>query len=240
MRVLPFGDQGSTTICGGNIYEIKNRSTLNGDRTMEKLVKFVCVQAFATEQEALLAQAELQMEGISAVLESSSAATTFSYVGSAMGGVRLMVDATDQKRAENVLEQIGNRPKEGPWYCQRCRETLDSSFDCCWSCGGERAEVQGTLPEEYNHQANAKASSEQADGIASDLSTRAWRAAVIGLVTLPGILHFYSLLLVFNAMSHAAQWTPTQIRRLSGAFVIDIAAITTCAILFRHFALTSH
>lgn len=202
---------------------------------MEKSVKFVCIQAFATEQEATLAQAELQSEGISAVLESSSAATTFSYVGSAMGGVRLMVDVADQQQAEELLEKFGNRPKEGPWYCQRCRETMDSSFECCWSCGGERSDVQGPVPEEYSQQATTKTSAEQADGIASDLSTRAWRAAVIGLVTLPVVLHFYSLVLIFNAMSHPANWTPTQIRRLCGAFIIDVVAITTLALLFRQF-----
>lgn len=203
---------------------------------MDKLVKFVCVQAFATEQEATLAQVELQMEGINAVLESSSAATTFSYVGSAMGGVRLMVDQDDQTRAQAILKGLESRPKSGPWYCSRCRETMDSSFDCCWSCGGERSEVEGQLPATSAGELTSGQTTEQADGIASDLSTRAWRAAVIGLVALPVVLHIYSLALVFRAMSHGAQWKPVQIRRLMGAFIIDVVAITSCVLLLRHFA----
>ena len=32
------------------------------------------------------------------------------------------------------------RPSAWPWTCARCRESNESAFDACWSCGTPRGE----------------------------------------------------------------------------------------------------
>ncbi|MFO0939740.1 MAG: hypothetical protein U0930_03130 [Pirellulales bacterium] len=213
--------------------------------TSKHAIKFICVQTYLSEQEATLAQSELQLEGIQAVLESSSAATTFS-AGAATGGVRLMVDKTELTEAQAILQKFEAPTNANPWYCEKCQETIEPSFECCWSCGGERSEVEGQTPgaednganstgSAFGPQARDQAAHQIAEDVAADLSARAWRSAIIGLLTLPVLLHAYSLTLVFQAMFHPAPWTKQQMTRLIGALVIDIFAILGSAILLRSF-----
>ena len=61
-----------------------------------------------------------------------------SYIGTAVGGVKLLVDPAQAQRAEELLSEDFTTDDSGPWTCCRCYSEVDSGFDVCWKCGSER------------------------------------------------------------------------------------------------------
>ena len=111
----------------------------------------VAVAMFQSHQEASMAQAALAAEAIDSELAGSVTADTLAYLGSATGGVRLLVKEQDTARAEQILESIGRQRSEPArlpeWRCPACGEDVDGAFDLCWSCGELKPE-DATAPVE--------------------------------------------------------------------------------------------
>ncbi len=89
--------------------------------------------------DAHFAQGLLEAEGLQSFIEGEHANLALSYVGSAVGGVRLLVLDTDRQLALEVLNRAEEKAQGGEeWICGKCRETVDAGFDVCWSCGSDR------------------------------------------------------------------------------------------------------
>lgn len=73
---------------------------------------------------------------IFAVVTNADIYTTFSYIGTAMGGVRVQVAIEDLPRAQALLEADRQALLLAhPWICSQCNEQNEPSFELCWNCG---------------------------------------------------------------------------------------------------------
>src|SRR5262249_5763157 len=71
---------------------------------------------------------------------------------------------------------------------------------------------------------------------AENLALRAWRGALIGLITLPFILHVYSLWLLVKLANHPEEVSPAGMRRVYGALAIDGFVLVGVALIIRSMA----
>lgn len=85
--------------------------------------------------EAEMIRDRLDAAGIQAFVQGSETGRSLSYVGVALGGVRVQVASQDLEAARQILrEDAHQRLTAGDWRCARCEEPNDASFDLCWSC----------------------------------------------------------------------------------------------------------
>ena len=63
---------------------------------------------YPSSMEASLARSHLEAEGIRAELDGEGAANWLSFIGSAIGGVRILVNDNDVHRASEILKSIGS------------------------------------------------------------------------------------------------------------------------------------
>lgn len=100
--------------------------------------KLVTIRNYESPVEAGLAQSRLEDADVPAFVEGSQAATAMSYVGTALGGVKLQVAAADVERAVAVLKTPVKAGPEGDWDCPQCGTRVEHGFEVCWSCGATR------------------------------------------------------------------------------------------------------
>lgn len=105
--------------------------------------ELVSVATFSVTAEAELARQALEAAGIAAVLDGETTASTLSYIGTAIGGVRVLVRQADQESARRVLQSIrhDNSTAAGgsaAWICPNCSVDVSADFDVCWQCGSTR------------------------------------------------------------------------------------------------------
>lgn len=85
------------------------------------------------EAEAL--RTRLDAAGILSVIDGAETQLMLSYVGTALGGVKVKVAPEDYDRAVALLEDDESKAAiAGPWVCDRCREQNDATFELCWQC----------------------------------------------------------------------------------------------------------
>jgi hypothetical protein len=101
----------------------------------------------ASSAEAHVVRGRLEAEGIDVFVSDDVAVGTLSYIGSALGGVKVNVRERDFERARDVLVSIqaetgsdtaNEAPHAAPkssWICASCGERVPWEFDVCWSCG---------------------------------------------------------------------------------------------------------
>jgi hypothetical protein len=110
-----------------------------------ELVKIAaCANAIDAEQ----IRSRLEQHGIAAFLDGANANTALSHVGTALGGVRVLVRMTDAEQAAEIVASArrDSMASPDPWYCGQCEEEIEGGFDICWSCGNARADVGRPLP----------------------------------------------------------------------------------------------
>lgn len=94
--------------------------------------------------EAEMVRDRLEAAGIQAFVQGSETGRSLSYIGVALGGVRVQVAEQDMEAARHVLaEDEHQRATAGDWRCPRCDEPNDASFDLCWSCSLPRSAASG-------------------------------------------------------------------------------------------------
>lgn len=99
--------------------------------------------------EADIVRDRLEAAGIQAFVQGSETGRSLSYIGVALGGVRVQVAARDVEAARRLLsEDARQRATAGDWQCPRCDEPNDASFDLCWSCSLPRGEAAARFPQE--------------------------------------------------------------------------------------------
>ncbi len=194
--------------------------------------RFVVVAKFFNEQDAHIAKADLAAGGVESMVDGANTNAMLSHIGSALGGVRLLVSEADKKRAEEILATYEKQKAQGnstqgqsTWFCGTCREVLDVSFETCWSCGNERSEVEQAMPSDLeNHPdlAEQVVSSEDAPiSRADELAQRAWRASLFGFTILP-FLNFYSIALIFQVCACESELSKSGKRKFYGAILANL------------------
>lgn len=157
---------------------------------MQDAEKLVAVASYGSAHEAGLAQSRLLDAGIPARLDGDLTGTTLWHVGTALGGVKVLVAETDRDRAQDVLaSDAGDTvdPEIPAWTCPACGEINEAGFSVCWSCGAEFEPATAGAPN------GPPPSSESPDqDAAEEHLQRAWRAAVLGLVILPPFVSIYA------------------------------------------------
>ncbi|RCS52632.1 hypothetical protein DTL42_07275 [Bremerella cremea] len=112
--------------------------------------EFKRIASWLNAADAEHAKAVLNWNGIDAFLEGADLKTSLSYIGTALGDVKLVVRTVDAERASKLLQaliQESRDPQTSPWFCGACEEVVDAGFDLCWSCGQERSKVEAPFPE---------------------------------------------------------------------------------------------
>lgn len=171
-------------------------------------------------------QQVLAAKGIEVFVEGVHSSNTFG-MNALMGAIKIKVREEDLPSARQALSELHNNSGTA-WYCGACQETNEPSFDYCWKCGGQRSDVEAEPPtasrggadvdvtdfrSQHPSQANfnpspyAPPQTESTTDLPSEESSeyeelvnRAYRASIIGLVTLPVVLHLYSCLLIISAV----------------------------------------
>ncbi len=106
----------------------------------------VCIQIYASPQEARLDASMLQSHGLTCTVTGDQVSSTLSWFGLAIAKIELWTLPADAEAACRLLEEYSatNRhqedlPWEGKdnseWVCVECGESNAKSFDECWSCG---------------------------------------------------------------------------------------------------------
>lgn len=160
-------------------------------------IDFVTVATYWNAAEAELARAVLEGEGIHACLEGEATARWMWYWANALGGIKVQVPASEAQRAREILQRKppADSKRGAPQRCGECGAEVEPGFDTCWSCGAEIP-----VPEDTSEAAAApsKADDESEDAEemlegADAALVRAFRAAIIGTLFCPGLLHAYSI-----------------------------------------------
>jgi hypothetical protein len=205
------------------------------------------VARFSNPLEARQALIVLSHNGLNAYIEGENANSTLWYVGTAIGGVKLLVEAGDKSRALEILNEPVGRDEamDAPWRCEKCFAEVDAGFDVCWRCDNDRNAdskivADGErLTEDDNQQvgmhvqtAPAKTSANQTDEAEATIE-RAWRAAVLGALILPFLAQVYSLVLLGQAFESAAPVTSRGKRLAIATLVVDVIALVCHSLLIR-------
>ncbi|PQO33107.1 hypothetical protein [Blastopirellula marina] len=112
--------------------------------------EFIKIASWHNAADAEHAKAVLNWNGVDAFLEGADLKTSLSYIGSALGDVKLIVRSEDAERASKLLNSLileARDPQRGPWFCGACEEVIEPGFELCWSCGQPRSEVEAPFPE---------------------------------------------------------------------------------------------
>jgi Putative prokaryotic signal transducing protein len=175
---------------------------------------FVTVATFETPMEAQLARNQLDEEGIDAFLEGAETVVMFTNLGGAMGGVKLQVAAEDARRAQAILGQrlqSPDKPVRDDYGLDR-----EASKTAIRARAFDVDEEEEELPE----------------SAADATARRAWRAAVIGLLVFPPLLHVYSLWQLLQIPAAEDQLSDAGKRRLYAAVALDAIVFGAAALLW--------
>lgn len=211
----------------------------------------VQIASFATAAEAEYTRSYLDGQGVPSFVDGATAGTALSYVGSAIGGIRLLVDDKHLERAKEVLAEL-HQPEDpaDAWFCGKCQEEVEGTFAVCWSCGGEKsrvatderpfepAEVQvpssglsvapsSNNPYEPPPEESVTPPVPETDQQANELMDRAWKAIILGTVFLPFIMQPYGLFLLMQATRVTHDFSPELNRKF---YRILITGILSCAL----------
>jgi hypothetical protein len=107
-------------------------------------VDLVTVAIFETAVKASPARAMLEAAEIHTYLQGEVTGDILSYVGPALGGVKLQVENGDVEHATELLQEHLDEAESDEdanafnvpnWVCPQCSADVDAGFEICWSCG---------------------------------------------------------------------------------------------------------
>jgi hypothetical protein len=168
--------------------------------------ELVTVAMFGSVGEAEVARMTLEADGVKCYLADAETVNMMWFASNAVGGVKLQVAAEDAPRAQRLLAQ--HRPRD------RGRNVDDYGLEKPQRGSPDTGEADEADDEPV-----------QAGVSADVLVSRAWRAAIIGLVLCPPVLHIWSLCLLAQAVTQQAPVSEQYRGKMTGAAVIDVAAL---------------
>jgi hypothetical protein len=160
------------------------------------------IARFASVNEAAVARNALEAAGIPAFLDGAATATWLWHFGTAIGGVRLFVRPGDVEQARAILsgDDVEDASESRP-------EDACSPNDDWGEPEVEDEAASGTLP-----------------------ITRAWRAAIIGILFFPPLLSLYSMwLLIRHRLLFSGRTRPTDWRAVA-AFAVNVVVLALVAL----------
>jgi hypothetical protein len=217
------------------------------------------IASYPTSAEAELACGRLAAAGVPAKLDGAVVADMAWHIGSALGGVKVLVSSDDAEQAHAILQETDTEDETPAWDCPVCGAEVDAGFQVCWSCGAAYPESVGspeadnttadvvTLPERTEVKPcrycaeDIPASSEVCplcgeplQKSAADAKLRdALATALIGIVIFPGILHLYSMYKLYRYFGLC----DAERREASGlawvTLVLDLVALVVLYTIFR-------
>jgi hypothetical protein len=172
------------------------------------------VATFSTPVEAELARNRLAEKGIAAFVVDAETAGMLFALGGALGGVKVQVAESEAARARTVLAARAGRA------------SMSDGDD--YGLEGRRARPR--------HSPATVAEEEEEEPLVSDAdatAARAWRSAVIGLLMLPPLLHFYSAWLLFQLPWTRGTLSTEGKRNVVLAAVLDLFVLAALLLLLR-------
>ncbi len=173
------------------------------------------VATFSTPVEAELARNRLEERGIAAVVVDAETVGMVWHMGGALGGVKVQVAESDAAQARAVLASRAGR----------AALAADSDYGI------------GDRPGRLRHNPAKIDEEEDEEQVAEDSSDaiagRAWRSAVIGLLLLPPLLHFYSAWLLFQLPWAQGRLSPAGRRHVFLAAAVNVLVVFGVILLLR-------
>lgn len=82
----------------------------------------------------------LKDAGIQAFVDGAATGTALSHVGTALGGVKLLVSQKEFPIAKQIYVDRKTKDTDLPqWKCSGCSEINEGNFEFCWNCAKEGA-----------------------------------------------------------------------------------------------------
>jgi hypothetical protein len=217
--------------------------------------QIVTLAMFLDTMAAEMAKLRLEAEGIPVALSGDTSGGLFAGLGGAFGTIHLQVAERDRKRAETILAEMEKDQEEGPGpedstaiTAQKPEDEDEPEAPALDQDDAIQKEVPakataappgevGIAPSLHSRKKH-KDDDEAEYAIASgpeEIASRAWRAAVIGLVLFPPVLHVYSIWLLLRLSSISAYLTPAASRKMYGALLIDMAVLVAVVMAYLTF-----
>lgn len=180
------------------------RSVPEHSEEPERRGKLVCVARYFDAATAHIARSVLDSEGIFACLDAETTNTMLPYVGTAFGGVKLLVEEDQVDKARTLL-------------------TAHDAEDFVGDVADQPSEVADDDGDDEDDPPELR---EREDHI-----RRAWIAAIFGLLLCPPLLNLYSfyLLLKHGLLIDDPQW-PTD-WRINAALVVNLLVFAVPALV---------
>jgi len=195
--------------------------------------EIVTLASFSSPLEADRVKQQLEKAGIRVFLSGETTGGLFAGMG--LGQVQVMVAASSVSMAQDVLrsrDEETDRPDPGK---PRRRQRKSPSGGKARHRHGEAPEeaTQGALPRNDGNRGSPNRGNDQRTNVAltaDDKAERAWRAALYGLITLPGLFHLYSACVLLLLLTSSEEVSDAGMRKVWAAMLID------CAVLLGIFA----
>lgn len=187
--------------------------------------------SFETEIDAQIAAQVLEQHEIEATLQGVSETTALGIGGGLLSKVDLLVWSTQLEKAKSILESVesDSRNKQdslGDWICEHCGSEVEGTMEVCWQCCESRTE-SSAVAEESGPPASPPVGERGKRSTPRDVNgliKRAFYAAIIGLITLPVLLHFYSMFLLFQAAASEEEFSNSQSKKFFGTMCLNLVA----------------
>jgi len=212
--------------------------------------EMVTIATFGDPIEAQVIKNRLEEEGITAFITGGESGGLFAGMGGAFGLVRLLVAEKDEERALAILdetaeEDLPDEPDTDPVTSIRAAGGNEPDEDEDSEPDGRIQSVPGVkeaaaLPRSPRGDAPAvkladndddETEEPRVDWGAEDYAARAWKAAVLGVLILPPLLHLYSIWCIIRLYSIDEELSPAGRRKFYGALFIDVLAVTVLPLL---------
>jgi hypothetical protein len=203
-------------------------------------IRYVNIASYATGPEAHMVRNELEAAGIPAQVIGEAAVGAIWYVGSALGGVKIMVAEKDVPAATKILAEL-----------ELLSSPIDESFDGFDDNDQEdgqhevHADAASDAPVDPNPYRSPRALADDRletgshDDAEADeaLANRIWRSAVFGVVFCPPLMNFYSVFQLLANVDLFQRISPKHKWKLWGAvvfngFVIGMVTLMAWTIYF--------
>lgn len=171
---------------------------------------------FSTLAEAQVAKGMLEAAGVESWIADSETASAAWQMTPAMGGIRLQVARDEIDRARAVFDA-----EDEPSAASHLGDDDDDESD-------DRTGEGATAGEEIDPDSLEVP-------LRDRMAIRAWKASIVGLVLLPGVLHLYSLALLAMVANLPGPLSPAARRRAIWAVAVDalaLVAVTFVAVRF--------
>jgi hypothetical protein len=196
--------------------------------------RHVTVVTLADPAEADLMRTRLEAEGIPVLLLGDTSATVFAGLGNKVAGIHVQVPEAEAERARAFLAAeraslIEEKQARGiplteagrtAWVCPTCGTRVDQDIDLCPSCG-----TVIPVPDEAAADEQPADEREPPTAIGDRLANRTLVAAVFGLFFCQGLLHLYSLWVLWKLRGFPGGVTSTGRWKAYVALCIDVLVL---------------